>query len=156
MLHALSWNRSTSAEQWEHLYFRKGVTFPMLGKQPTAKLKPQLLQWWMVQGAVTVQAASLHTVSGGTAEGRGHLCAHTLGSSMLEISQVPGSWWDSGPALLVLSTAVPEDKAFSLHAEISLHIEITLLCFHLNPSLGTRSMTKQKNVINTVLQIGAE
>lgn len=63
----------------------------MLGKQTTAKLKPQLLQWWMVQGAVTVQAASLHTASGGTAEGRGHLCAHILGSSMLEISQVPGS-----------------------------------------------------------------
>lgn len=54
------------------------------------------------------------------------------------------------------STAVPEDKAFSLHAEISLHIEIILLCFHLNPSLGTGSMTKQKNVVNTILQIGAE
>lgn len=57
------------------------------------KLKPELLQRteWMVQGVVTIQAASSDTVSVGTAGGKGHPCAHTLGSSRLEISQVSGS-----------------------------------------------------------------
>lgn len=112
----------------------------------------------MVQGAATVRAASLDTVSGGTAEGKDHVCAHTLGSSRLEISEVTASWWESEPAVLVLSTAGPEGKPFSLHTSTE-YIEITLLCFHWgfpNTSLGSRSMTEQKNAISPILQIGVE
>lgn len=78
---------------------------------------------WMAQDVLTVQASLLGTVSSGSAEGKGHLCVPTLGSSRLKI----------------FSEALGVDGAVNLHCWF-----LAALCLKASsfPSAQLQSMSK--------------
>lgn len=106
----LSWNRRTASEQWEHLYFRKGVTFPMLGKQTISETEARVATVHWVDGAGCSHCPGSilrHCVCWDCWRKGSSLCSY-LGllqaRNLTSVWELMGEW-----------TAVPEGKAFSLH-----------------------------------------